>query len=403
MLATAISIAGQVPEVLDWYTQAKISRASVAMQTGRNRLHHAEIVARLYKIHDPERADLTPPAREALACVYDVLQEEELAIRDEARDTNPYDLLRSTAAPTKPINEDTIVEQIQKTCRKAKRETAIAVAKAAAADDPSTRLQTIEDTEKARYVLLFLGIIERCVIEFQSRTPPDLPRLVKSAVAIADGDETEVRAILKRRVNSVTKGTMKIYVPRWLALEIWYGDWTDRKPSDTIYPLTERVWFRYLEYLDAKNCGPSVPVAIRSALAFFGKKIGFDCELVSDLCQDIIDRVMKVRGKPIKEAECPPRSAMENAEHLVNNERKPFWLRFAAGWALCHPWAAGRGDDVVHIWPATIEQHETFYGAIASKTKNNPNGCKITIPDAWLVRPWLREFFELYMESFQRL
>ena len=40
-------------------------------------------------------------------------------------------------------------------------------------------------------MLLFLGIIERCVIEFQSRTPPDLPRLVKSARAIADGDETE--------------------------------------------------------------------------------------------------------------------------------------------------------------------------------------------------------------------
>ena len=68
-------------------------------------------------------------------------------------------------------------------------------------------------------------------------------------------------------IQSGRGGTKKIHVPRWLALELWYSGWGDRKATDTIYPLIERVWVHYLRSLERKDCGPTVPKATRESTA----------------------------------------------------------------------------------------------------------------------------------------
>ena len=185
------------------------------------------------------------------------------------------------------------------------------------------------------------------------------------AIAERAGLSNEERSRLQLLVlTSGAPATMSNYIRKFEKLEGWFA-----RSSLPLYPFTDDKFLKYCLFLDAKECGPSVILSVRTALRWVAFRINLEIPSLDGAAIKAPEKaVFDKKGKPLKEAIPFPvqiigamekfmlRNAFSEAEVFI-------W------WILCMIFAPLQFDDAIHVKPHELEFKDEGLFGVSWQTK----------------------------------
>ena len=196
--------------------------------------------------------------------------------------------------------------------------------------------------------------------------------------------------LVKRLVLSMgSHRTLQVHVRHWERFEEWA-----RGEGVALYPLCLDLMIKYVMFLMAKLCGPTVIPSFLTAVNFVGYRLAIEIPDTKDVkIKALVDQVIRERGKEVVEAApFPPEVvlALECAmfEWITENPA----LAVFTWWVLVMICGSLRFDDACHVDPKTLQlTNEALYGVVwQTKTERKRRGTKFAVPLIGISgKPWL--------------
>ena len=133
----------------------------------------------------------------------------------------------------------------------------------------------------------------------------------------------------------------------------------------------------YLFAREEEGLGPSVPIAVASALGWFEKVAGqptgsrlVDNPFVQIVVQDLT-RKLQERSPPVRRAPRMPSAFLSALEAVVVSESQPASVRVAAWVKLVKVWASLRFDDMANMTTGEVRFNDGQMSGVLRKTKTS--------------------------------
>ena len=271
-------------------------------------------------------------------------------------------------------------------------------------------LRDKDQARKRRWTERFIKIGQRAHAALQKRGSVCTTIQEVLSVALSDDD---AQSLLFEGLGRGSWRTIRQYTGFWLNLEAWFniaGRRTaesssiaygalDHQSFDSIYPLSSVTFCRYIRYIIVvKECGPSIPDAVRTAFIWIGRRLGFTVSVDSPLAQAMMDNLVLEKGQA-RRAAIP--FAIEHLlliEEGVGDRANPSALRLIGWWVLTLVYGTLRSNDALHSCPDLLELHDTFMGGESWRTKVDRagRGTKWTVVrSSFSGKDWVADGFGL--------
>ena len=132
--------------------------------------------------------------------------------------------------------------------------------------------------------------------------------------------------------------------------------WAEQK-GQTVCPTSTETLVRYLACRDKRECGPSVPDAVRATVLWMHKRLEVaPPDTKADLLLAIRDKAVQERGKETKAVPILVWIVGRVEQFLTSSSeaemKRP--LQMFVWWVLCMIYASLRFDDACHVRPDTL-------------------------------------------------
>ena len=190
------------------------------------------------------------------------------------------------------------------------------------------------------------------------------------------------------------ESTVRRYLGYWQGFKRWVK-WSTGRGVPSIP--TELVDYLYAR--EEEGLGPSVPLAISKAVAWFENLAGIESDqrsMNNSLTNLVVQELMKKLEEgapPTKRAPRVLSAFIPALEEMVMDEEAPEMLRVAAWIKLLKVWASLRFDDVVHLKLSTFRWYDGQLSATLLRTKSTGAGKRVRHLPMFVGRHcWTKKF-----------
>ena len=218
------------------------------------------------------------------------------------------------------------------------------------------------------------------------------PVLEKAAEA---ADPARARRALSGKYRP---STVRRYLAYWQGFRKWTLSVSDVPPKVS----TQLV--DYFHAREEEGMGPSVPLSVQKAVAWFETLAGFEQSqwmssdpFVGLVVRDLL-RKLESGAPPRKRAPRMLTCFIPALEEIVMDAAKSHCMRAGAWMKLVKVWASLRFDDMAHMRTEMISTYEGKFAGLMKRTKTTGAGKRVKeLPffiseEAWIAHPsWLEE------------